>query len=195
MVDVNTRLLVSDYVNFRLQRQGLEWSGRPTMHEPGRISTTMRTLGEEFEQRYTEVFQQMCNQLHITPNTAYPTFMAIVNELFSDGVKWGRIVALFSFGGSLAVQCVEKEMPPLVDQIVDWITGYVENHLQSWIDEHGGWVSVDCLSATDHDMAVVPLKCAVRPECRVAFIHVLHPTFPIHGMTLSLPAAAAASAT
>lgn len=143
MEEISTKMLVSDYVNFRLEKQNLEWPGpdKPTLPQPGQVARTMRVLGEEFENRYTEVFQQMCNQLHITPNTAYPTFTAIVNELFSDGVKWGRIVALFSFGGSLAVQCVEKEMPPLVDQIVDWVSAYVDNRLQSWINEHGGWVS------------------------------------------------------
>ena len=141
MTEVNTRQLVADYINFRLQKGGMEWANCPTLPPPGKIERTMRALGEEFETRYTEIFQEMCNQLHITPNTAHPTFTAIVNELFSDGVKWGRIVALLSFGGSLAVQCIEKEMPPLVDQIVDWVAGYVDSNLQSWIVEHGGWVS------------------------------------------------------
>lgn len=141
MADINTRQIVADYVNFRLQKESFQWAGCPSLPTPGSVQRTMRTLGEEFEQRYTEVFQEMCNQLHITPNTAHPTFTAIVHELFSDGVKWGRIVALFSFGGCMAVQCVEKEMPILVDQIVEWVTSYVDNHLQSWITEHGGWVS------------------------------------------------------
>ena len=142
MSTVQTRDLVADYVHYRLTRQGFEWATCPELPEPGPVQTTMRTLGEEFEHRYTEVFSEMCNQLHITPHTAHPTFTAIVNELFSDGVRWGRVVALFSFGGSLAVQCIEKEMPPLVDQIVDWVVAYVDTQLQSWIDEHGGWVSL-----------------------------------------------------
>ncbi len=144
MADTNTKHLVSDYVSHRLQKAGLEWPNCPTLSPPGRTARTMRALGDEFEQRYTEVFDEMVNQLHITPNTAHPTFTAIVNELFGDGIKWGRIVALFSFGGTLAVQCVEKEMPPLVDQIVDWVAGYVDSNLQSWITEHGGWVGCFC---------------------------------------------------
>ena len=138
---MNTKLLVADYVKYRLEVKGLDWAGAPVLPQPCPVQQTMRTLGLEFEQRYTEVFQEMCNQLHITPNTAHPTFTAIVNELFSDGIKWGRIVALFSFGGSLAVRCVEKEMPVLVDQIVDWVTIYVDTNLHSWITEHGSWVS------------------------------------------------------
>ena len=144
MSAVNTRLLVADYLKYRLEQRGLEWQECPAgLPTPGRVQLTLRTLGDEFEQRYTEVFEEMCNQLHITPNTAHPTFVAIVNELFSDGVKWGRVVALFAFGGSLAVQCCEREMPLLLDQIVDWISDYVDNHLQSWIVENGGWVGTD----------------------------------------------------
>ena len=139
---MTTRLLVRDYIKYRLEQRGLDWANGPDLPEqPSPTQMTMRTLGLEFEQRYNEVFQEMADQIHITPNTAHNTFTAIVNELFSDGIKWGRIVALFSFGGSLAMQCIEKEMPVLVDQIVDWVTNYVDNNLASWITQHGGWVS------------------------------------------------------
>ena len=138
---MTTKLLVQDYIKYRLEQRGLGWVGAPDLPDPTQRQMTMRTLGLEFEQRYNEVFQEMSNQIHITPNTAHPTFTAIVNELFSDGIKWGRIVALFSFGGSLAVQCIEKEMPLLVDQIVDWVTIYIDTNLASWITQHGSWVS------------------------------------------------------
>jgi len=84
----------------------------------------------------------MCRQLHITPNNAQATFVTIVNELFSDGIKWGRVVALFAFSGALAVQCVQKEMPLLVDQVVDWTVAYIDGHLMSWIVQNGDWVSL-----------------------------------------------------
>ena len=135
--------LVADYIKFRLEKQNLQWMDKPpTLPPPGKIEQTMRVLGQELEERYNEVFSEMCNQLHITPNTAQQTFVAIINELFSDGVRWGRIVALFSFAGALAVQCVEKEMPVLVPQIADWVSQYINNHLASWIQENGGWVRI-----------------------------------------------------
>ena len=142
MTAMTTRLLVADYIKCRLDKDGLAWESAPVLPEPGRVEKTMRVIGAEFEQRYNEVFTQMCNQLHITPSNCQPTFVAIVGELFSDGIKWGRIVALFAFGGALAVQCVQREMPLLVDQVLDWVTTYIDNHLQSWILEHGNWVSL-----------------------------------------------------
>jgi len=88
-----------------------------------------------------KVFSEMCDQLHITPYNAQTQFVTIVNELFSDGIRWGRIVALFAFAGCLAVQCIEKEMPVLVDQVVEWTTTYADSHLISWIQQNGNWVS------------------------------------------------------
>ena len=87
-----------------------------------------------------QVFSDMCDQLHITPNNAHGTFVTIVGELFRDDVRWGRVVALFAFAGCLAVQCVEKEMPVLVDQVVEWTAAYVDVHLTSWVQQHGNWV-------------------------------------------------------
>jgi len=57
--------------------------------------------------------------------------VTIVNELFTDGIKWGRIVALFAFSGALAVQCIQKEMPILVEQVVDWTVASIDGHLMS----------------------------------------------------------------
>ena len=140
MATVNTQVVVADYINYRLLQGDLEWISCPNLPEAGPVQSTMRTLGAEFEQRYNDVFQEMCNQLHITENTAQPTFTAIINELFSDGVRWGRVVALFSFAGCMAVQCMQKEMPALVSQIVVWVTNYINNQLNTWITEQGGWV-------------------------------------------------------
>ena len=144
---VNTRELVQDYILYRLERDSLldQFQLHQGNHHPattpGRTTQAMRILGTEFDSRYREVFAEMGNQLHITRDTARPTFDAIVNELFSDGVRWGRIVALFSFGGSLAVQCVQKELPSLVNQVIDWVSNYIDTYLQSWIYENNGWVS------------------------------------------------------
>lgn len=135
-----TKLLVADYVMFRLQKANLRWDECPPLPKPGAVQLTMQMIGDAFEDRYTAVFQGMTDVLHLTPSTAHGTFLTVVNELFSDGIRWGRIVALIAFGGSLAVQCVVKEMPSLVDDIVVWVADYIDHNLVSWIQEQGGWV-------------------------------------------------------
>ena len=144
MPNVDTRLLVADYLKFRLRKDELHtmWVNCPTLATPGTVQFTMRTVGSEFEVRYNEVFTNMVNQLHITPDTAQMTYFAIVQELFHDGINWGRVVALFSFSGCLAVHCVQREMPAVVDQILEWTRAFVDNRLNSWINQHGGWVRI-----------------------------------------------------
>ncbi|XP_074659627.1 apoptosis regulator Bcl-2-like [Tubulanus polymorphus] len=139
MANLSSKQIVADYVNYRLKKEGFDWANCPPLPPATRVNITMRQIGDEFEQRYREVFHQMCGQLHITPETAYPTFNAIAHELFNDDTRWGRIVALVTFGGAVATQSVEREMPDLVDKIIDWIATYIDVHLHSWIIEHGGW--------------------------------------------------------
>ncbi|XP_071616163.1 bcl-2-like protein 1 [Heliangelus exortis] len=107
---------------------------------PGsRVRQALREAGDEFELRYRRAFSDLTSQLHITLGTAYQSFEQVVNELFRDGVNWGRIVAFFSFGGALCVESVDKEMRVLVGRIVSWMTTYLTDHLDPWIQENGGW--------------------------------------------------------
>ncbi|KAG7323079.1 hypothetical protein KOW79_012781 [Hemibagrus wyckioides] len=103
------------------------------------VKEALRDSANEFELRYTRAFSDLSSQLHITPVTVYQSFESVMDEVFRDGVNWGRIVGLFAFGGALCVECVEKEMSPLVARIAEWMTVYLDNHIQPWIQEQGGW--------------------------------------------------------
>ena len=109
VMDVDSsRTIVEDYVRYRLESNGLSWQNGQRDVTPNEIQRAMRALGDEFESRFSQAFDDMINQLHITTDTAYQTFRTIVNEIFGDGVNWGRVVALFGFGGKLAVRCVQQ---------------------------------------------------------------------------------------
>ena len=60
-------------------------------------------------------------------------------ELLQDGVNWGRIVAFFSFSGALCMESIDKETQVLVSQSTTWMATYLNDHLESWIQENGGW--------------------------------------------------------
>ncbi|XP_058498476.1 bcl-2-like protein 1 isoform X2 [Solea solea] len=105
------------------------------------IKEALRDSANEFELRYARAFSDLHNQLHITPATAYQSFENVMDEVFRDGVNWGRIIGLFAFGGALSVECVEKEMSPLVGRIAEWMTVYLDNNIQPWIESQGGWDS------------------------------------------------------
>ncbi|CAI9597204.1 unnamed protein product [Staurois parvus] len=67
------------------------------------VLQTLLEASEEFELRYRRAFNDLACQLHITPDTAYQSFEQVVQELFRDGINWGRIVAFFCFGGGRCV--------------------------------------------------------------------------------------------
>ena len=106
------------------------------------VKEALRDSANEFELRYARAFSDLSSQLHITPGTAYRSFESVMDEVFRDGVNWGRVVGLFAFGGALCVECVEKEMSSLVPRIADWMSLYLDNHIQPWIHSQGGWVSL-----------------------------------------------------
>ncbi|XP_004854656.1 bcl-2-like protein 1 [Heterocephalus glaber] len=103
------------------------------------VKQALREAVDEFELRYRRVFGDLTSQLHTTPGTTYRSFEQVVNELFRDGVNWGRIVAFFSFGGALCLESVDKEMQVLVRRIASWMATYLNDHLEPWIQENGGW--------------------------------------------------------
>lgn len=106
------------------------------------VKVALRDTAHEFELRYSRAFNDLHSTLHITPATAYQSFENVMDEVFRDGVNWGRIVGLFAFGGALCVECVEKEMSPLVARIVEWMTVYLDERIEPWVESQGGWVSV-----------------------------------------------------
>ena len=139
MNPISTRYLVADYLNYRLQKSNFQWPGCPPLESPSKIHNVLHTLSDEFEKRYSRDFD---SQLQITASTAYSTFIEVAQELFKDGINWGRIVALFTFGGSMAVECMIKQLEHLVDSIYDWVSTYITENLEGWISNHNGWVSL-----------------------------------------------------
>ncbi|MBN3325172.1 B2CL1 protein, partial [Atractosteus spatula] len=117
--------------------------GGPVSRQPPQgieaVQEALRDSANEFELRYGRAFSDLSSQLHITPATAYQSFEHVMDEVFRDGVNWGRIVGLFAFGGALCVECVEKEMSNLVSRIAEWMTVYLDNNIQPWIQSQGGW--------------------------------------------------------
>lgn len=106
------------------------------------VNAALRDSAEEFEKLFAQAFSDLSSQLDITPETAYQSFKNVMDEVFKDGVNWGRVVGLFAFGGVLCVECVEKDARQLVYRIADWMTIYLDEHINPWIQSQGGWVSM-----------------------------------------------------
>jgi len=138
----SSRYLVVDYLHHRLQKVGYTWTTcPPLLPQPTKIHLTIRSMGDEFEDRYRTQFEELSDQLQIAHHTAYSTFSTTAEELFlNGGVNWGRIVALFAFSGCLACRFCEQHLTELITSLVDWTATYLEHNLGQWINSHGGWV-------------------------------------------------------
>ncbi|KAL6104600.1 apoptosis regulator Bcl-2 [Pungitius pungitius] len=100
----------------------------------------LREAGDELERLYQPDFTEMSRQLYLTSTTAQRRFAEVIDELFRDGVNWGRIIAFFEFGGTVCVECAAKEeMTSQVDNIAEWMTEYLNGPLNIWIQDNGGW--------------------------------------------------------
>ncbi|MEQ2288418.1 hypothetical protein AMECASPLE_022378 [Ameca splendens] len=127
-------------VNSRAGPLRKPWAPRGSIEA---VKSALKDSADEFERLFTQSFSHLSLQLDITPDTAYHSFKAVLDELFKDGVNWGRVVGLFAFGGVLCVDCVQRNMSELVSRIADWMTIYLDEQLDPWIHSQGGW---DCFA-------------------------------------------------
>ncbi|GCC36930.1 apoptosis regulator Bcl-2-like isoform X1 [Chiloscyllium punctatum] len=164
----SNRELVCHYLYYRLSRQGFVWeeplesaAGSPTpagSPSPGQTQTrtrararastaaadkahrVLREVGDSFERQYQQEFADIALQMRFEPESARGRFEAVAEELFRDGVNWGRVVAFFVFGGTLCVESAKRrDMASLVDNIATWMTAYLDSSLTDWIRANGDW--------------------------------------------------------
>ncbi|XP_041836264.1 bcl-2-like protein 1 [Melanotaenia boesemani] len=122
---------------------GQPWKSWPSRGGIEAVKSALKDSADEFELLFKQGFSDLSLQLDITPHTAYHSFKSVLDEVFKDGVNWGRIVGLFAFGGVLCVECAERNMSELVSRIADWMTIYLDEQISPWIHSQGGW---DCFA-------------------------------------------------
>ena len=108
---------------------------------PNQTAAILRRLTDELEDRHSAVLSNMCNRLNVVSGSAQSKFVQVADEVFRDGVNWGRIVAIFAFGAKLAQYCMRNGLQEDVDEIILWVGNYISS-LSAWIHSQGGWVSL-----------------------------------------------------
>lgn len=70
----------------------------------------------------------------------------IRDELFRDGINWGRIMAMMELGGALCTEVVRRGGAWQVDDISTWMEESLDSQLlRGWIEHNGGWVDIQTL--------------------------------------------------
>ena len=150
-----TKLLVQDYVGWRLARAGHPQWHRSNKTDLERNSTVklfaaMRLMALKFETVYRQ------QHIELTVFNCKDTFTAIVCQLFELDASvaseesnkyiccnWGRIVGLFAFTGFMAIELFDKKSANLIFSITGLLVDFLNNdkRLFGWIESNGGWVN------------------------------------------------------
>lgn len=142
-VNPEVSVLVNDFLQYKLSQSGFQWSGPYSERDAGRTITkagiALRSLADEFSMHFKDRFVEMCDKIEINEVTLKPTIDGIANELFSEGIKWTRIVTFLVFCSELAEHCKEHNWPNLINVIAYSLSSYISEKLLPWINDHGGW--------------------------------------------------------
>lgn len=110
---------------------------------PPPVQVALRFAGDTLERRHGDsltaqalLLLRCCDRSSIERNLS-----RVREELFKDGVNWGRIVAMMELGGALSVEVARTGRLGQVDDIARWLEESLDSlQLQGWIEDNGGWV-------------------------------------------------------
>ncbi|KAM3860325.1 apoptosis regulator Bcl-2-like [Diretmus argenteus] len=123
--------------------EGDSWQdSHGTLAPPTHLHGVLWRVGDELERRHQAEFSAHVSVLlvRLDRELVLRRLVAVREELFSDGVNWGRIVALLELGGALCVEVVKRERAWQVQDITGWMVESLEAPpLRGWIDDNGGW--------------------------------------------------------
>ncbi|KAM7074708.1 uncharacterized protein J5F26_017143 isoform 1-T1 [Ciconia maguari] len=69
-----------------------------------------------------------------------PALAEVSEQLFRDGINWGRIVVFFYFTYRVVRQALWGDHP--LRTILDWAISFLQQRLSAWIQHQGGWGSI-----------------------------------------------------
>ncbi|XP_055567065.1 apoptosis regulator BAX isoform X1 [Falco cherrug] len=69
-----------------------------------------------------------------------PTLAEVSEQLFHDGINWGRVVVFFYVTYRVVRQALWGDHP--LRTILDWAVSFLQRHLSTWIQHQGGWGSI-----------------------------------------------------
>ncbi|XP_007231889.2 apoptosis regulator BAX [Astyanax mexicanus] len=78
----------------------------------------------------------------VQANCAQDVFMTVARTIFTDGINWGRIVALFHLAYQLIYNALTQNHLEIIKNIISWVLQYIRQHVSAWIRQQGGWEGV-----------------------------------------------------
>ncbi|XP_068243485.1 bcl-2-like protein 2 [Palaemon carinicauda] len=110
-----------------------------------KVERTLLRCVKMMMQKHEILFKGMMKRLQVTRETGYISFVTVANTLFEEDkmvITWSRIVALYAFGGQLALYCKEKGMEDFACTVAEFMGKYAKEVLTPYITNIGGWSKI-----------------------------------------------------
>lgn len=119
--------------------------GKESGNTEDKVERTLLKCVRMMMLKHEILFKGMMKRLQVTKETGYVSFVTVANTLFEDEkmvITWSRIVALYAFGGQLALYCKEKGMEDLAYTVAVFMGKYAKEILAPYVASIGGWAKI-----------------------------------------------------
>lgn len=119
----------------------VDLGGRPNEQQDPNIKEVVEQLLRiADEMNRNAELQHLINQ--VQGNCAQDIFMQVARSIFSDGINWGRVVALFHLAFRLIHKALTTNHLENIRLVISWVLQVIRDTLYSWIVQQGGWEGV-----------------------------------------------------
>lgn len=128
------------------------------------VPSILFKIADLFEDARVEELVKKCERLRLNSGNIHSRFMETITTLLDDGLSWGKVVVFFSFSVSFAIYLCTNEMSHLAARVCVWAAQILEDRLEPWVNQNGGWVSSRnslfyCLRAPRRTITVISFHC------------------------------------
>ncbi|KAI9517803.1 hypothetical protein JOQ06_009017 [Pogonophryne albipinna] len=115
--------------------------GRPNEQQDPHVKEVVQQLLKiADEMNRNAELQRLINQ--VQANCAQDIFMKVAQNIFADGINWGRVVALFHLAYRLIHKALTTNHLENIRTIIGWVLQVIREQLYSWLVQQGGWEGV-----------------------------------------------------
>lgn len=115
--------------------------GRPNeLQDPQVKEVVQQLLKIADEMNRNAELQRLINQ--VQADCAQDIFMKVATSIFTDGINWGRVVALFHLAYRLISKALTSNHLENIRMIISWVLRFIRERLYPWLVQQGGWVGV-----------------------------------------------------
>ncbi|XP_063056589.1 apoptosis regulator BAX-like [Engraulis encrasicolus] len=136
------------------------------------LAQTIKIIGDDLVKHkpLNDTIDGLARTIMANPQSFSQNIFQVAQQVFADGINWGRIVVLIYTVAKLIVKMVLARLPEQVTAILSWTLDYFKTNLLQWVIKMGGWFC-----------SIAPITCF-----RIESVPGLIPTEPPSGQAIGL---------